>query len=131
MAYAYSLAAWVDAHTALLDLIKAGTGAALARFYDADDVLLAEATLNKTSSAVSLSTGDITLVVETQEDAAVAGGTADTLRIVNGDGDVVVSFPCKAGSAAEAGWCVMSTLNVIIGAPVEISSLAIPAGATL
>ena len=130
MADGYSAAAWVAAHTALLTLIEDGASDSKIKLYDGDDVLLGEFVIDDATSDVSGTTGDITIAISTQEDAAIAGGTASYITICDGDGDVVYKMSCQQGTEAVAGKCVMNSLTIIQGAPIDILSCEIPAGST-
>jgi hypothetical protein len=131
MATSYSLNAWIAGYTALLGEITGGAGDATVSIFDDDDVLLAEATIDATASEVSATTGDITIEIDTQEDSAPAGGTASYAQIINGDAEPTIQVPCQAGSSPVAGYCVLNTLTIVSGAPVEILSVTIPAGTIL
>ena len=131
MATAYSLDAWIAGYTALLTEINDGTGSPTVSIFDADDVLLAEATLNDSTSAVSGTTGDLTLEILAQEDSAPATGTASYAQIRKGDATPVIQVPCQAGTTPAAGFCVLNTLSIVSGAPVEVLSVSIPAGTVL
>ena len=128
MADGYSPAAWIAAHTALLTLIEDGASDSKIKLYDGSNVLLGEFVIDDATSDVSGVTGDITIEIATQEDAAIAGGTASYITICDGDGDVVYKMSCQQGTEAVAGKCVMNSLTIIAGAPVDILSCTIPAG---
>lgn len=130
MADGYSAAAWIAAHTALLTLIEDGASDSKIKIYDGSDVLLGEFVIDDATSDVSGTTGDITIAISTQEDAAIAGGTASYITICDGDGDVVYKMSCQQGTEAVAGKCVMNSLTITQGAPIDILSCEIPAGAT-
>ena len=130
MADGYSAAAWIAAHTALLTLIEDGASDSKIKLYDGSDVLLGEFVIDDATSDVSGTTGDITIAISTQEDAAIAGGTASYLDICDGDGAVVYRMSCQQGTEAVSGKCVMNSLTIIQGAPVDIISATIPAGTT-
>ena len=129
MADGYSPAAWIAAHTALLGLIEGGAGDSKIKLYDGSDVLLGEFVIDDATSDVSGTTGDITIAISTQEDAAIAGGTASYITICDGDGAVVYKMSCQQGIEAVAGKCVMTSLTIIEGAPLDILSCTISAGA--
>ena len=129
MADGYSPAAWIAAHTALLTLIEAGASDSKIKLYDGSNVLLGEFVIDDATSDVSGVTGDITIEIATQEDAAIAGGTASYITICDGDGDVVYKMSCQQGTEAVAGKCVMNSLTIIQGAPIDILICEIPAGA--
>lgn len=130
MADGYSAAAWIAAHTALLTLIEDGASDSKIKLYDGSDVLLGEFVIDDATSDVSGTTGDITIAISTQEDAAIAGGTASYLDICDGDGAVVYRMSCQQGTEAVSGKCVMNSLTIVQGAPVDIISATIPAGTT-
>ena len=131
MATAYSLALMTAGYTAALNVITGGSGASTVSIFDADDVLLAEATIDDSASAVSETTGDITIAILAQEDAAPESGTASYAQIIDGDGDPHVQVDCQAGTTPIAGYCVLNTLSIVAGAPVEVLSVSIPAGTIL
>ena len=131
MATSYSLNAWIAGYTALLGEITSGSGDPTVSIFSAADVLLAEATIDTATSEVNGTTGDITIEIDVQEAAAPAGGTASYAQIINGDAEPTVQVPCQAGSSPVAGYCVLNTLTIVSGAPVEILSVSIPAGTVL
>ena len=128
---AYSLEAWIAGYTALLGRINDGAGTPTVSIFDADDVLLAEAMLNDSTSAVNETTGDLTLVILAQEDAAPASGTAAYAQIRKGDATPVIQVPCQAGSTAVAGYCVLNTLSIVEGMPVDLQALTVPVGGVI
>ena len=132
MAYAYSTALWTAAHTAALAKILAGAGTPKIRIRDSGDVLLAEAIIdtNAANSKVETS-GAITLAIATQEDAAPATGTASYAQILDADGTVHAEMDCQQGSSPVSGYCVMNTLSVVQGAPVEVLSVSIAVGSVI
>ena len=131
MTTAYSLNAWIAGYTGLLGEITSGAGTPTVSIFDSADVLLAEATINTSTSAVSGTTGDITITILAQEDSAPAGGTASYAQIINGDAEPTIQVPCQAGSSPVAGYCVINTLSIVLGSPVEMLSVTIPAGTVL
>lgn len=131
MAHAYSAALWIAAHGAALTLIEGGASDPTIKIRDSSDVLLATAVIDETGSTCSGTTGDITFAILTQEDAAPASGTASYAEICDGDGVVHATMDCVQGSSPVAGNCVMNTLTIVSGAPVDILSATIPAGNTI
>jgi hypothetical protein len=127
MSDALSLAAWTAMQTALLAQISTGDAATL-ELYDAEDTLLASLDLDLAAAAISGTTADLTIPIAAREDAAPAGGEADYALIRNGTPASVVRLPCKAGATADPGWCVMTTLTILIGQPVEAASVVLAAG---
>ncbi len=131
MAHAYSADLWIAAHGAALAVIEGGASDPTIKIRDSGDVLLATAVLDETGSTCSGTTGDITFAILTQEDAAPASGTASYAEICDGDGAVHATMDCVQGSSPVAGACVMNTLAIVSGAPVDILSATIPAGYTI
>jgi hypothetical protein len=99
------------------------------KLYDSGPVKLAEFVIDDTGSSVAAGTGDITIAIATQEDAALASGTAAYLDFCDGDDTVHYRLSCQQGTVAVAGKCVMNSLAIVAGAPVDILSVSIPAGA--
>lgn len=131
MAYAYSAALWIAAQGAALTLIKGGASDPTIKIRDSGDVLLATAVIDETGSTCSGTTGDITFAIATQEASADASGTAAYAQICDGDGTVHAEMDCAQGTSPVAGACVMNTLTIVSGAPVDILSATIPAGFTI
>lgn len=131
MADGYSSAAWVAAHTAILAALEGGSGDPKIKLYDnsGSPVLLGEFVIDEAGSTVNGTTGDITVAIATQEDSALASGTASYVTLCDGDGAVVYKMSCQAGTQAVAGKCVMTTLSIIQGVEITILSCTIPAGA--
>lgn len=121
----YSAAALVAAQTSLLTLIDTGSGAGSIKIRDAADVLLAEIALTDPAGTVNGTTGQLTLTPDGREESAPAGGTAAYAEICAVSGSVVLALPCQAGASPVSGKCVINTLTIVIGAPVEIASITI------
>jgi hypothetical protein len=120
----YSAAALVAAHTSFLNLIDTGT-AGKWRIRDAADVLLAEGAFNDPAGTVNGTTGKLTFSLNGRDDSANAGGTAAYAELCQSDGTVHLALPCQAGSVAVSGKCVLNTLTIALGLPVEILSITI------
>lgn len=132
MADGYSAAAWIAAHTGLLPILLDDTGGEpTLKLWDNSvvPVQLAAFVIDDTTSAVSGTTGDITIAILTQEDAALASGTASYIDFCDGAGVVHYRMSCQEGQVPVVGKCVMNTLEVTEGAPVTITACTIPAGA--
>jgi hypothetical protein len=137
----YSLEAWKAGYSALLDLIivtedpppepPEEAPPSVMRIFDADDVMLAEVTIDTLTSYVDIETADLILEIDEQEVACPAGGLADHARILNGLEEPIIEMPCLQGTEAVPGYCVMNTLTVIQGSPLDVLSIVIPAGAVL
>ena len=127
MATAYSLQAWIDANTSLLDLIKAETGTPTIKIKSAADVTLAEVTIDEATSAVNGTTGVLTLEIDAQEDSTTAG-TASYAQVCDGAGDPHIEIPCQAGSSPVSGYCVVNTLTILAGQTFDVLSASIGVG---
>lgn len=121
----YDAGAKIAAHTAFRDLIDTGSGAGSVVIRDASDVLLAEIALTDPCGTVNGTTGQLTLTPDGREESAPAGGVAAYAEIRSVDDTPRLSLPCQAGTSAVSGKCVMSTLTVTLGEPVEIVSIVI------
>ena len=130
MAYALSLAAREDLAAALLARIGAGESATL-ELYTSADVLLASIDLDVAGADIDESTADLTIPIDAREDSAPAGGTAEYALVRNGAAAAVVQLPCKEGLTPDPGWCVMTTLSIVVGQPVEAAPLLFAAGALI
>lgn len=118
-------AAIVAAHTALLALFDGGAANAYVGIFDAADTLLARIDLDVPAGTVNGTTGALTLSPDGREDSAPASGTASYATIFDGDATAYRSLPCQAGSFAVSGACVLNTLSIIAGGPVELISAVI------
>jgi len=127
MATEYSLQAWIDANTSLLDLIKAVDGTPTLKIFDADDDVLATVTIDEATSAVNGTTGVLTLAIDAQEDSTTAG-TASYAQVCDGAGDPHIQLPCQAGSSALAGYCIVNTLTILAGQTFDVLSASIGVG---
>lgn len=116
----FSVQAKIDAHTALLALIDAGTAGAI-KLRDSADVLLCAITLTDPAGTVNGSTGQLTLTVAGAGTGA-ATGTAAYAEICSSDGTVHVAIPAQQGTVAVAGKIVLNTLAIVAGGPVSILS---------
>lgn len=118
-------AAIVAAHTALLALIDGATTAGKVTLHDEDDILLATIPLTDPAGTVNGSTGALTLTASARDESADASGAASYATIRDGDDVAYRSLSCQAGSSAVANRCVLNTLSIIAGGPVELVSLVI------
>lgn len=121
----YSAAAKIAANTAFLNLLDAATGPVSLAIRDASDVLLAEIALTDPAGSVNGTTGALTLTPDGREEAAPAGGTAAYAELRDAANIVHLALPCAAGSVAVSGQCILNTLAIVSGAPVEVVSLTI------
>lgn len=121
----YSVAALVDAHTALLALIDAGSGPGKIFIRDDSDVLLAEVPLDDPGGTVNGGTGQLTLAIDGPDTAADATGIAAYGEIADSDDTVILALPAQQGASPVSGYLVMNTLAVVIGGPVDILTATI------
>jgi hypothetical protein len=117
----YSVASLVAAHTALRDLIDAGTGAGFLRLRSSAGVLLAELTLTEPAGTVSGTTGRLTLTASGPADA-LATGTLAYGEFCDSAGLVHLALPAALGAAPATGAIVVNSLAILQGAPVELIS---------
>jgi hypothetical protein len=121
---AWSPAAIVAAHTALLALLDTGATVGSITIHDSADVELAQIDLEDPAGAVNGTTGVLTLA-PAAAGTATATGTASYATIRDADGDPHRSLTCQAGSSAVTDRCVLNTLSIVSGGPVEIVSAVI------
>lgn len=115
----------IAAHTALLALIDGAATAGKITLHDSNDVQLANIPLTDPAGTVNGTTGALTLTASGRDESADASGEADYATIRDGDGVAYRSMECVVGSAAQTGKCVLNTLSIIAGGPVELVSAVI------
>jgi hypothetical protein len=123
MAYSYSVAALVAAHTALRDLLDShATEPGYLEIYDDSEtpVLLGTITLGDPCGTVNAGTGQLTFAETVRDEAADASGTADHGVFKTGAGDVVLTLDCQAGASPVEGFLVLNSLTIIAGGPIEL-----------
>jgi hypothetical protein len=130
MSAAYALSVWDAAHRAALADLMGASGDPLIGIYDAGDVLLAQAVLDRASAAVDVD-AQIVIPVLAQEDSALAAGGASYALLKSGEGVDKLRLDCVQGASPVAGSCVLNTLAIALGAPVNVSTITIPAGTVL
>lgn len=121
----YSAAAKVAAHTALRDLIDAGSSAGKLRIFDSSDTLLWQTNLSDPCGTVNGSTGQLTITVPSGTVNAVATGTAAWGALTNDADTAIWSAPAQAGTSAVSGKLVINTLSIVSGSPVSIVSITV------
>ena len=112
-------------HAALLVLLDGAATAAKVTFHDSADTLLGTVPLTDPAGTIDGATGALTLTPDGRDESADAGGTPAYATIRDGDGLAYRSLPCQAGSFAVPGVCVINTMNIIAGGPLEIVALTI------
>jgi hypothetical protein len=121
----WSPAAIVAAHTSLLALIDGAETAGTVTLHDSSDVLLATVPLTTPAGWVNSITGALTLTPDGRDESADASGVAFYATLRDGDGEPLRSLTCQVGSFAIPGLCVMNTVNILAGGPVELISVSI------
>lgn len=121
---AYTVPAKIAAHQALLDLLATGSNDAVLRIIDTSTTLV-DLPIDHATSAVSGTTGELTLEPGTAGTAS-ASGTATKAQLISRDGTVLEdNIPVQAGSGAISGYVVLSSLSIISGATVSLVSCVI------
>lgn len=122
---AWNPAAIVAAHTALLALLDGAATAGKVTLHSSTDTLLATIPLTDPAGTVNATTGALTLTASARDESADASGTASYATIRDGDNVAYRSLTCQAGSSAVANRCVLNTLSIVAGGPVEMVSAVI------
>jgi len=119
----YHAQAKIDAHTAFLALIDAGTAGNI-KIRNSADALLCTTTLTDPAGTVNGTTGQLTITQASTANAS-ATGTAAYAEICSSAGTVYLAIPAQQGTAAVSGKIVLNTLSLVSGGPVEILSCTI------
>src|SRR5574337_634413 len=120
----YSAQAKIDAHTAFLALIDAGSGAGKLKIRSSADALLATVTLSDPAGTVNGTTGQLTFSFPSSANAS-ATGTAAYGELTDSDDNVHLSLPAQQGTAAVSGKLVLNSLSIVSGSPVQVLSATI------
>jgi hypothetical protein len=122
---AWTSAAKVAAHTAILTLLAAGsTGQVEIRVYGGA-TLLGTFHINHSASSVS-GTGVLTLSPVSETITYVASGTASSASLVARDGTVVRdNWPVQAGSSAVSDKLVLTSLTITSGGEARLLSASL------
>ncbi len=113
------------AHTAVLGEIDGAGATAYVNVRDSGDVLLSTLPLDFPAGTVDPLTGQLAMVWGARDDAAAATGSADHAEICDAAAKVLFVLSCSEGVAPVADTCVLSTLSIVAGAPVEGVSITI------
>ena len=113
------------AHTAVLGEIDAEGATAYVEILNSADTLLSTLPLTFPSGAVDPLTGTLTCGFDARDEAAAASGTAHHADVCDAAGKVCLKMTCSAGSGPVSNTCVLTSLAIIAGAPVEGVSLTI------
>ena len=122
----WSVATYVAVHSAVLDQIDLDGPSGYLEIRDSSNVLLGTVPLTYPAGTVSPGTGRLTITFTATALEAVASGTADYAILKSASGTIVNSdIPCKAGSGPESGYCVLPSVTITEGAPIEGTSFTI------
>ena len=122
---AYSLAVRVASHQSLLDLLSTGSGTAALKLL-AGSTLLATLPIDHATSAVSVTTGDLTLEPVAGGATAVASGSVTVAQLVSRDDALLEdALPVEVGVNPVVGKVVLSSVNLISGGHIDLISAVI------
>ena len=121
----FSVAARVAAHTALRDLIDAGSSAGYIAVRGNALQLLATIPLADPCGTVNGTTGQLTLSIAGSDTSADATGTAAYAEVCDSTGAAHLSLPAQAGTTWVAGKIVLNSLSIVTGTEVSILSAVI------
>lgn len=121
----WSPAAIIAAHTALLGLLDSDTNPAYVTVHDSTDTLLATITLQDPCGTVNPTTGALTLHPDGREESAPASGDASYITVRDGAGSAHRSLPCQVGTSGVVGKCVLNSVAILAGTPVELVSVVV------
>jgi len=121
----FSVAARVAAHTALRDLIDAGSSAGYIAVRGDALQLLATIPLADPCGTVNGTTGQLTLSIAGSDTSADATGTAAYAEVCDSTGAAHLSLPAQAGTTWVAGKIVLNSLSIVTGTEVSILSAVI------
>ena len=121
----FSVAARVAAHTALRDLIDAGSSAGYIAVRGDALQLLATIPLADPCGTVNGTTGQLTLSIAGSDPSADATGTAAYAEVCDSTGAAHLSLPAQAGTTWVAGKIVLNSLAIVTGTEVSILSAII------
>jgi hypothetical protein len=127
MAANYDVALKVAARTAIRTLLETKTAPLKFVILNASNGVLGEIPLQTPCCTVNGTTGQLTFNVVTPSTATCTlAGTAVTAALRNtGSTTNWITIDCKAGTAAEAGYFVLTTVDLTLGAPLELVSATV------
>lgn len=111
-------------NSALLTLLDAAATAAKVTIHNSSDTLLATITLDDPSGTLNGTTGELTLTAATNGSVS-ASGTASYATLRDGDNTAYRSLPCSQGTSPLTGYCVISTLALSSGEPIQLVSFSV------
>lgn len=115
----------IAVHTAARDEIDAAGASGYVDIVDSEAVVLATIPLTYPCGTVSGTTGQLTITPSGSDEAAANGGVADHADICDKDGKKLLVLSCSAGATPIADTCVLDSLTIVEGAPVEATSITI------
>lgn len=121
----YAVAAIIDAHQALIDLIDGGAGAGKIIVLSAADVVLGEIPLDDPCGTINGTTGKITFDIAGPDTAADATGVIAYVQFANSSNVVYLSIPAEQGTTPVSGKVVFNTLAVTEDLPITMLAATI------
>lgn len=118
---AWSPSAIAAANTALVALLGAS---ATFTVHSAADTELASIAISNPAGLVDPVTGALTITSSARDEAAVAG-TASYASLRDSSNNVVKSWSCVQGTTPVTGYCVLRSLVLEEGVPVELLSFTV------
>lgn len=115
----------VAAHTAVLGEIDGEGATAYVDIYDSGDVLLSTLPLDFPSGTVNGTTGQLTMAFGARDEEAAASGTASYATLCDAADAVLATITCAEGSTPVSNTCVLTSLAIVAGSPVEGVSFTI------
>lgn len=109
----------------ILGALDAGSGPAVVKIYDSGNVLLSELPLQDPCGSVNGGTGVLTLLIGVRDEAAAASGTASYATFCTSAGTEVFRLSIVAGTSPVPYTMVMPNPAIVVGAPVELTSVTI------
>lgn len=113
-----------EANATLLTLLGAASGPAKITIHSNTDALLGTVALNDPAGTINVSTGELTLSAPGNGSVS-AGGTASYASLRDGNDVVYRSLPCAQGSSPVSGYCVVSSLALVLSEPLQLVSFSI------
>ena len=92
---------------------------------DAGGVVLTKCVYTDPCGTINGTTGQLTITHSGRDEAADATGTAASAHLMDGTGTEHHRLPCQAGSVAVPGVCIVTSLSITAGQPVEYSNIVI------
>jgi hypothetical protein len=113
------------AHIAVLGEIDAEGATAYVEIRDSSDTVLCTLPLTYPSGSVDPANARLTCGFDGRDESAAASGAAHLAYVCDANGKELIKMTCSAGSGPVSNTCVLTSLAIIAGAPVEGVSLTI------